>query len=117
MTDINPSCLFCRIIAGEIPATIRYQDDQVIAFDDVQPKAPTHILIIPKRHIANVDEIQPSDEKVIGALIYTAQRIARQQGIAETGYRLVMNVRGHAGQTVDHLHLHILGGKRLGHLG
>ena len=108
------SCLFCKIGVGEIATTITYQDDLVVAFPDQQPKAPIHILVIPKKHIKSADDIQPADEKLVGALIFAAQQVAREAGIAENGYRLVFNVRSHADQTVDHLHLHILGGEHLG---
>lgn len=93
---------------------MRYEDDVVVAFDDRAPKAPTHILVIPRKHILNIDELDPVDEKIIGSMVYAAQKIAREARIAKSGYRLVFNVRAYAGQTVDHIHLHILGGKRLG---
>lgn len=85
-----------------------------MAFNDRDPKAPIHILVIPRQHVANVDELDPADEKLVGVMVYAAQKIARDVGIAEAGYRLVFNVRAHAGQTVDHIHLHLLGGRRLG---
>lgn len=109
-----PDCLFCQIVSKQVPARIRYEDDTVVAFDDISPQAPTHILVVPKKHIPTIDDIEPADEKMVGGLIYAAQKIAREQGIAELGYRLVFNVRHHGGQVVDHIHLHILGGKNLG---
>ena len=116
MSSQENACIFCRIGAGQAPAVIRYQNELVVAFDDVSPKAKTHVLVIPKKHIASVDELTPEDEKLVGAMVYAAQKIAREAGIADGGYRLVFNVRAHAGQTVDHIHLHILGGHRLGPL-
>lgn len=116
MRTQNHACIFCQIGAGTIPAIIRYEDDRVLAFDDREAKAPTHILVIPKKHIPTVDDLEPADEKMVGAMVYAAQQIARQAGIAAAGYRLVINVRAHAGQTVDHVHLHILGGRHLGPL-
>lgn len=108
------NCLFCQIIAKEMPAKIRYEDAQFVAFDDIAPKAPTHILIVPRKHIPTVDDIEASDECLVGALIYAAKQIAREAGLATNGYRLVFNVRSHGGQVIDHIHLHILGGKSLG---
>ncbi len=114
MDSQNIDCLFCKISAGTIPSTVRYQDESVIAFDDIRPAAPIHILIIPRQHIPTIDDLEPKDEPLAGKLLYTAQQIAREQGIAQTGYRLVFNVRNHGGQAVDHLHLHLIGGKQLG---
>lgn len=107
-------CTFCKIKDKKLPAKIRYEDEAVIAFDDINPKAPVHLLIVPKKHIPSVDALEPSDEKLVGQLIYTAQKIAREKGIAQSGYRLVFNTRQHAGQIVDHIHLHLLGGAALG---
>lgn len=105
------SCLFCKIIEGEIPANIVYQDDDVLAFHDINPQAPTHILCIPKKHISTANDISEEDTEVAGKLMTTASQLARQLGFAEDGYRLTMNCNGHGGQTVFHIHLHLLGGR------
>jgi histidine triad (HIT) family protein len=109
MTD----CLFCKIANKEAPAEIIYEDNKFMVFKDINPQAPVHILIIPKKHIASVDHLEKKDRELIGELFLVAQKIARKQKVAETGYRLVLNVGRKAGQTVDHLHLHLLGGKTL----
>lgn len=106
--------VFSRIIAKEIPAAILYQDDRVTAFKDINPQAPIHILIVPNKEIPTVDDAAPEDEAVLGHLFMVAQRIAREQGIAEQGYRLIVNCRDHGGQEVYHLHMHLLGGQPLG---
>lgn len=106
--------LFEKIIARQIPATIVYEDDQVIAFRDVKPHAPTHVLIVPKKPIARIDAAQAEDEAVLGHLLLKAAEVARQLGIDRTGYRLVINNGPHAGESVPHLHCHILGGRELG---
>ena len=105
------SCLFCKIIEGEIPANIVYQDEDVLAFHDINPQAPTHILCIPKKHISTANDISEEDTEVAGKLMTTASQLARQLGFAEDGYRLTMNCNGHGGQTVFHIHLHLLGGR------
>jgi len=107
-------CVFCKIISGDIPTKIILEDDFVVAFNDINPKAPVHILIVPKKHIETIDHLNIVDEKLIGVMIFTAQKIAREKNIAQNGYRLVFNVKSHGGQEVDHIHLHILGGKPLG---
>jgi histidine triad (HIT) family protein len=104
------ACLFCQIIAGEIPANIVYKGDGVTAFRDIAPQAPTHILVIPDQHITGPAAVTRADEQIVGRLIRVAAEIARSEGIAERGYRLIMNQGHDAGQTVDHLHLHLLGG-------
>jgi histidine triad (HIT) family protein len=109
---IDPNCLFCRIIAGEIPAKKIYEDDQVFAFEDINPQAPTHVLIIPKKHFAGLKEAQSSDAEIIGCCHLAAAQIARQRNI-EQGYRTVLNVGPGAGQSVFHLHVHLLGGRPL----
>ncbi len=109
----EPDCLFCKISAGEIPADIVYEDDKVLAFRDIAPKAPTHILVIPKRHIATINNIREEDAHDVGLLFAAAAVIAKQEDIADEGYRAVMNCNEAAGQTVFHLHLHILGGRSL----
>lgn len=110
-------CIFCKISKKEISSQIIYEDDLVVAFPDINPKAPVHILIVPKKHIETVDHLDPRDEKIVGAMVYAAQKIAREKGIAQDGYRLVFNVRSHGGQVVEHIHLHLLGGKQLGSMG
>jgi len=108
------NCLFCKIIKKQIPSEIVYEDEFVIAFKDINPQAKVHILIVPKKHIETVDHLEEKDDKLVGALIYTAQKIARKLGIAENGYRLVFNVKSHGGQIIDHIHLHLIGGEKLG---
>ena len=108
-------CIFCRIIANEIPGTIVFRDEQVTAFRDLHPVAPTHILIVPNRHIDSVNMLTDEDEQLIGHLYTTARKIAAQEGIAESGYRLVTNTNAHGGQSVFHLHLHLLGGAPMKH--
>jgi histidine triad (HIT) family protein len=103
-------CVFCKIIAGEIPSTTVFRDEQVTAFRDLNPAAPTHILIVPNRHIDSVNLLTSEDEPLIGRLFIIAKQLASQEGIAESGYRLVVNTNAHAGQTVFHIHLHLLGG-------
>lgn len=108
------NCLFCKIINKEIPSKIVYEDSNITAFEDIDPQAPIHLLIVPKKHIDTIDHLQPEDEKLVGKLIFAAQKIARKKGIAQNGYRLVFNVKEHGGQFVDHIHLHLLGGQKLG---
>ena len=107
------NCIFCKIINKEIPADIIYESEKVLAFKDVEPKAPVHILIVPKKHIPSVNHLELKDKELIGELFFIAQKIARDQKVARTGYRLIFNIGKDAGQTVDHLHLHLLGGKKL----
>jgi histidine triad (HIT) family protein len=104
-------CLFCRIGAGEIPADRLHEDDLVVAFRDIAPRAPTHILLIPRRHIASAAELTEADGQLLGRLFAVAADLARSENIAEGGYRLVSNVGRWGGQTVDHLHLHLMGGR------
>ena len=106
-------CLFCKIVAGEIPADKVYEDEHVYAFRDIDPKAPVHILIIPKKHIATINDIDHSDNAIIGEMFLAAQTIAKAEGIADAGYRTVMNCNEDGGQTVFHIHLHLLGGRAL----
>ncbi|WP_193014373.1 MULTISPECIES: purine nucleoside phosphoramidase [Gammaproteobacteria] len=108
--------IFSKIIRGEIPANIVFQDDTVTAFRDISPQAPTHILIIPNKLIPTVNDVTAEDEQVLGHLFVVAAKIAQQEGIAEDGYRLVMNCNKHGGQEVFHIHMHLLGGKSLGPL-
>jgi histidine triad (HIT) family protein len=107
----DPNCLFCKIAAGEIPSTIVHEDDLVVAFRDVAPRAPTHILVIPRDHIASAADLTEADGPLLGRLFAATADIARREGIAEAGYRLVSNVGRWGGQTVDHLHVHLLGGR------
>ena len=110
----DPDCLFCKILDGEIPADIVYESDSAIAFRDINPQAPTHVLIIPRKHIATINDLQAGDQELVGSLYLVAQDIARQEGIDESGYRAVMNCNEGAGQSVFHIHLHLLGGRSLG---
>lgn len=107
-------CIFCRIVKGEIPAQKIYEDTEVIAFKDIQPKAPIHIQIIPRKHIPTLLELTENDKDIIGKLILVANSLARKENIAESGYRLVFNCNRDAGQAVFHIHLHLLGGRHLG---
>jgi len=104
-------CLFCKIVAEEIPAEIVYESADAIAFRDINPQAPTHVLIVPRRHIATINELENSDTDAVGQLFLAARDIARQEGFADDGYRVTMNCNGAAGQTVFHIHLHLLGGR------
>jgi histidine triad (HIT) family protein len=104
------SCIFCKILSGETPATIIYRDDQVTAFRDIHPIARTHILIIPNRHIASVNELEAGDESLVGHMVLLAKELAAQEGVAENGYRLMINTGAHGGQTIPHLHLHLIAG-------
>jgi histidine triad (HIT) family protein len=106
-------CLFCRIIKGEIPSKKVYEDDYTYAFDDINPQAPTHVLVVPKKHVRGLKEAQAEDAELIGRCHLVAANIARQRGI-EDGYRTVLNIGPRAGQSVFHLHIHLLGGRRLG---
>ena len=106
--------LFERIISGELPATIVHRDARVVAFRDIRPRAPTHILIVPHKPIPTANDITDADESLIGHLVTVARDLAKQEGIAEQGYRLIINCNEHGGQEVPHLHLHLVGGKALG---
>ena len=110
----DPDCLFCRIAAGEVPADVVLEDDLVVAFRDVAPKAPTHLLLIPRRHITSAAELSGTDAEMLGRLFAVAAGLARDAGVAEGGYRMVTNVGRGAGQSVPHLHFHLLGGRSLG---
>ena len=110
-------CIFCRIISGEIPSDILYQDEQVVAFRDINPKAPVHLLLVPLKHIESVAELSEDEASIMGHLVTVANRIAREAGISEKGYRLVVNSGPEGGQEVPHLHLHLLGGRQMGILG
>lgn len=111
MTESDPTCLFCRIVAGEVPSTQVHQDDLVIAFRDIAPRAPTHILLVPRRHVPSAADLVEDDGPLLGRLFAVAAKLARDEGIAENGYRLVSNVGRWGGQSVDHLHIHLMGGR------
>ena len=106
-------CLFCKILKGEIPAAIIYEDERMIAFKDINPQAPLHALIVPKRHIASLNDLVPEDDALVGEMIRRAAAIARQHGYADRGFRTVFNTNSDAGQTVHHIHLHLLGGRAM----
>jgi histidine triad (HIT) family protein len=105
-------CLFCKIVNREIPGDIVFEDEEVLAFNDINPQAPTHVLIIPKRHIATLNDLEEGDLALVGRLQYVAARLARERGFAEEGYRVVMNCNDLGGQTVYHIHMHLMGGRR-----
>ena len=109
----NDDCLFCKIVAGEIPADIIFESDNVLAFRDISPQAPTHVLIIPRRHISTINDLQDGDQAIVGDLFLAAAQIAAEEGIADDGYRVVMNCNAGAGQTVFHIHLHLIGGRAM----
>jgi len=106
-------CIFCKIAAGEIPSDILYQDEGVVAFRDINPQAPTHVLIIPKKHIAALTDLSEAGMSVVGEMARVANQLARAEGIAERGYRVVINCGQQGGQLVPHLHMHLLGGRQL----
>ncbi len=106
-------CLFCRIAAGEIPATVIYQDEQVVAFRDISPQAPTHVLVIPRKHIPALVGLSPEEDALVGYLVRISAQIAESEGLAESGFRLVVNNGREAGQSVEHVHFHLLGGRPL----
>ena len=110
----NDRCLFCRIGTGEIPAKKVYEDDDIIAFNDINPQAPTHILVVPRKHIASLDTMNDADREIIGAVLQRAAQIARDQKLEGEGYRVVVNTGEAAGQTVFHIHFHLLGGRNFG---
>ncbi|ALO45456.1 histidine triad nucleotide-binding protein [Pseudohongiella spirulinae] len=110
---MTSQCLFCGIAAGEIPSDSVYSDEHVYAFRDINPAAPTHILVIPRKHLSRVSEASSDDEALLGKILLAANNIARQEGLAEDGFRLVINTGDLGGQTVHHLHLHILGGRQM----
>jgi len=111
MDEADPKCLFCRIVAGELPADRVYEDDEVIAFKDIHPQAPFHCLIIPKAHVATLNDFLPEQAALLGRLLLTAKRIAGEHGLP--GYRVAMNVNREGGQVIFHAHLHVLGGRPL----
>jgi histidine triad (HIT) family protein len=108
------SCLFCRIIAGEIPSSKVFEDEELFAFNDINPQAPLHVLVVPKKHIATTNDLAAEDEKLVGTMVRRAAAIAAEKGYADRGYRTVLNCNAEAGQTVFHIHLHLLAGRHLG---
>jgi len=106
-------CIFCKIANGQMPAHIRYEDDEVVAFDDINPKAPFHVLIVPKKHLKNLNDTAKIDQDLLGHLLLIAQKVAEEAKVADNGYKIVINNGKESGQLVDHLHLHLLGGKLL----
>jgi histidine triad (HIT) family protein len=112
--DFDPACTFCRIVSGSLPSALVYTDDTVVAFRDRNPAAPVHVLVVPRRHILGINMEQAQDGALLSALVKVANQIARNEGIADSGYRLLWNVGSDAGQSVFHLHLHLIGGRPLG---
>jgi len=110
----DSKCLFCKIIAKEIPAKIVHEDDEVVAFEDINPQAPTHVLVIPREHIASLDELTPANAALVGTVVQRASEIARSRRLHDDGYRVVANCGEAAGQTVFHIHFHLLGGRGFG---
>ena len=106
-------CLFCKVVNKEVPAKILFEDDDLLAFHDIKPGAPTHALVIPKRHIASLNDVGPDEAPLLGKIVAAARRVAEETGIAQTGYRVVFNTGAHAGQTVFHIHMHVLGGRAM----
>ena len=106
-------CLFCKIVANQIPAKVVHRDEHCLAFEDINPQAPTHLLVIPLRHVPPVNDVMPDDRELVGHLCTVAARLAKARGHADSGYRLVMNCNRDAGQTVFHIHLHVLGGRAM----
>ncbi len=106
-------CIFCQIVAGKIPGEILYQDEEVIAFRDINPQAPAHLIIIPKRHIPSLVHLSEAESSLIGHMVSIANQLAKREGVSESGYRLVINCGEQGGQLVPHLHLHLLGGRKL----
>lgn len=107
-------CLFCKIVAGQIPAELVYQDEDLLAFHDINPQAPLHVLVVPRRHIATLNDLTPGDSALVGRMHLAAARIASEHGFSQAGYRTVFNCNEQAGQTVFHLHLHLLCGRAMG---
>jgi len=107
-------CLFCRIIKRELPASIVFEDDRILAFNDINPQAPTHVLVLPKRHIPTLNDLDAADDSLVGEIVRRAAVIAAERGLAVGGYRTVFNTNRNAGQTVFHIHLHLVGGRHMG---
>ncbi len=106
-------CLFCKMVSGEIEPDKVFESDDLLAFKDINPQAPTHILVVPKKHIATTNDLTQEDQNLVGQMVLAAQDIAEKEGIAESGYRLVLNCNQHGGQSVDHIHIHLLGGRQM----
>ena len=113
ISDMSDTCIFCKIVSNETKATIVYRDERVTAFRDIHPVAPTHILIVPNKHIDSVGTLEPEDEQIIGHIFTVARKLAEEEGISNGGFRLVTNTGHHGGQSVFHLHVHLIGGKRM----
>jgi histidine triad (HIT) family protein len=113
----DDSCIFCRIVSGDIPSSTVYEDDVVVAFRDLEPAAPTHVLVIPREHVPSLHDLGADDSEIVAALIHAVQQVASVEGIAAGGYRVATNIGVNGGQSVGHLHLHVLGGRGLGALG
>src|SRR5688572_30225515 len=114
-SKMSASCHFCKFVSDEAKAEIVYRDEQATAFHDIQPVAPTHILIVPNKHIESVNTLEPEDEQLIGHLFWVARQLANEAGISQSGYRLIVNTGPDGGQTIYHLHLHLIGGQRMRH--
>ena len=110
-------CIFCKIANGAIPAKKLVEDEEMVAFDDINPQAPVHFLVVPKAHIPTFDDLSPKHAELVGRMMVRAAELAREKGIATSGYRQVINCRGHGGQEVPHLHIHIMGGRQMGKMG
>ncbi|MBF0184116.1 MAG: histidine triad nucleotide-binding protein [Magnetococcales bacterium] len=111
---MSDACIFCKIVAGTIPAKLLYEDEQVVAFADIAPQAPVHVLVIPRRHLASLDGLTEADRPLVGHLLERVAHVARLLGVAEAGYRTIINTHHDGGQEVYHIHVHILAGKRIG---
>jgi len=114
---MSEDCLFCKIVTGDIPADLVYEDEKVLAFKDINPQAPLHALVIPRKHINTINDATSEDESLLGYMILVAAKIAKDNGADEPGYRLILNCNEQGGQTVFHIHLHLLAGRQLTHLG
>lgn len=114
---MSADCIFCKIVAGQIPSNKVYEDEHVLAFHDINPTAPVHVLVIPKKHLASVNDLHATDGAMLSALFQAVQHVAKTTGVAETGYRTLTNTGKNSGQVVPHLHFHVLGGRSLGALG
>jgi histidine triad (HIT) family protein len=110
---VPADCLFCKIIERKIHGSIVYEDDRLIAFNDINPQAPTHVLVVPKRHIASLNDLRPEDDHIVGEVVRRAAAIAKERGVSQDGFRVVFNTNADAGQAVFHIHLHVLGGRRM----
>jgi histidine triad (HIT) family protein len=114
---MSDDCIFCKIVRGELPSEKIYEDDEVVAFNDINPAAPVHFLVVPKKHIETLDDVGVEHEQLLGRLLRTASALAREKGVAEEGYRQVINCRRAGGQVVFHIHVHILGGRQMRRMG